>query len=411
MMRGMKILIADKFEKVGLDRLAKLGCDVVSQPSLTADDVPSAIGEQDPDVLVVRSTKVSAAAIDAAKKLKLIIRAGAGYDTIDVAAASREGIFVANCPGKNAIAVAELAWALILSCDRRVPDQTRDLRAHAWDKKEYGKARGLYGSTLGILGLGTIAREVATRGKAFGMPVVAWSRSLTPERAAELGVRYAASPAEVAAQADVVSVHVASTADTKNLIDDAFIAAMKPGAYLINTSRGAVVDEAALRKGIADKGIRAGLDVYQGEPGAGKGAFENSIVDEPGVYGTHHVGASTDQAQEAIALEAVRIVDVYMNTGEVPNCVNRARRTPATCMLTVRHRNRPGVLAVVFDELSAARINVEEMENLVYEGAEAACARIRLDDAPTSNQLKDIRGKCGDILGLELTDLTPSTGA
>ena len=221
-----------------------------------------------------------------------------------------------------------------------------------------------------------------------------------------VGRAHAASPAEVAAAAAIVTVTVASTADTRHLIDAAFVDAMKPGAYLINTSRGAVVDEDALRAGIADKSLRAGLDVYESEPGKAQAPFARPIAGDPGVYGTHHVGASTDQAQQAIALEAVRIVEHYRDTGTVLHCVNRAHRTPATSLLTVRHRNRPGVLATVFDVLSEAQINVEEMENLVYEGAEAACARIRVDQPPTSGQLTHIRERCGDILGLELTDLT-----
>ncbi len=291
MMPAMKILIADKFEEVGCTRLAEIGCDVVSEPALTADGLPAALAQHDPDALIVRSTVVSAEAIAAGARLKLVVRAGAGYDTIDVVAASRAGIFVANCPGKNAIAVAELTWALILSCDRRVPDQTRDLRAGQWNKKEYGKARGLFGRTLGVLGMGTIAREVVARARGFGMPVVAWSRSLTAEDAESLGVRHAATPLEVARRADVVTVHVASTAETRSLIDGAFVDAMKPGAYLVNTSRGAVVDEAALRKGIADKGLRAGLDVYAAEPGSGVADWQPELAADPGVYGTHHVGA------------------------------------------------------------------------------------------------------------------------
>ncbi len=406
MMPAMKILIADKFEQVGRQRLADIGCQVVSDPSLGADTLPAALAEHDPDALIVRSTKVTADAIAAGSRLKLVVRAGAGYDTIDVVAASRAGIFVANCPGKNAIAVAELAWALILSCDRRVPDQTRDLRSGKWNKKEYGVARGLFGRTLGVLGMGTIAREVVVRARGFGMPVVAWSRSLTPEDAEALGVRHAATPVDVARHADVVTVHVALTAETRNLIDDAFVDAMKPGAYLINTSRGAVVDEAALRKGIADKGLRAGLDVYANEPGSGVAEWQSDLVADPGVYGTHHIGASTDQAQQAIAMEAVRVVRTYRDTGEVPNCVNRAVRSPATCMLTVRHRNRPGVLAVVFDVLSKSRINVEEMDNLIFEGGETACARIRLDDQPATDRLDEIRKQSAEILGLELTDLS-----
>jgi len=400
----VKILIADEFEQVGLDGLRERGFDVVQQPQLGADDLAGALGDIEPDVLVVRSTKVRAEAIAAGTKLKLIVRAGAGYDTIDVARASAEGIYVANCPGKNAIAVAELAWALILSCDRRVPDQTLELRAGKWNKKEYSKAAGLHGRTLGLLGLGPIGQAVAARGRAFGMRVIAWSRSLTDDRAIEHGVTRAASALDVARQADVISIHVASTKETAGLVDAAMIAAMKPGTIVINTARGAVVDETALRDGIASKGLRAGLDVFAAEPAGSTGAFTSELVGMPGVYGTHHVGASTAQAQNAIAMEAVRIIATFRDTGVVPHCVNRARKSSATCMLTVRHRNRPGVLAKVFDVLSEARINVEEMENVLYEGHEAACARIQLATAPSPAHLAEINSRCSDILGLELTD-------
>ncbi|HUH05698.1 MAG TPA: 3-phosphoglycerate dehydrogenase family protein [Kofleriaceae bacterium] len=399
----MKILVADKFEQRGLDQLRELGCEVFSMPGTDASGLPAVLADRDPDALIVRSTRVNGEAIAAADRLKLIIRAGAGYDTIDVAAASAAGVFVANCPGKNAIAVAELAWALILSCDRRVPDQTRDLRAGRWNKKEYSAARGLHGATLGVLGLGTIGREVSARARAFGMNVIAWSRSLTEHTAAEVGVGYAATVLELARASDVVSVHVASTADTKHLIDAAFVEAMKPGAYLVNTSRGAVVDEQALLAGVRTKGLRAGLDVFEGEPGAAVADLDSEVAREPGVYGTHHVGASTDQAQLAIALEAARIVERFRDTGEVLHCVNRAARSTATCMLTVRHRNRPGVLAHVFQVLSEARINVEEMENILYEGGQAACARVQLSQPPTSEHLNTIRGRCDDILSMELS--------
>ncbi|MCG8417224.1 MAG: 3-phosphoglycerate dehydrogenase family protein [Proteobacteria bacterium] len=404
----MKVLIADKFDQRGQTLLAKLGCRVFFQPELSADNLPKGVAEHDPDVLIVRSTKVHAEAIHTGRRLKLIIRAGAGYDTIDMATASEEGVFVANCPGKNAIAVAELAWGLILSCDRRIPDQTADLRAGRWDKKTYGTAQGLYGRTLGVLGMGTIALEVVRRARAFGMSVIAWSRSLIAEKAHKLGVEHAPSPRDVAEKSDIVSVHVASTPETRHLINADFIAAMKPGAFLINTTRGAVVDEAALLRGIADKGLRVGLDVYQNEPGSGKGGFDSELARNPSVYGTHHIGASTNQAQQAIADEVVSIVAHYRETGQVLNCVNRAERSPATCILTVRHRNRPGVLANVFQVLSEARNNVEEMENILYQGAQAATARIQLDSAPASEHLQEMREKCSDILSIELTLLADS---
>ncbi len=397
-----RILIADRFESSGLEALKRLGCEVRLDPELAGGTLGDAVAEYDPDILVVRSTRVTKEALERGSTLSLILRAGAGYDTIDVAAASAGGVSVANCPGRNSIAVAELAWALVLSCDRRVPDQALDLRNGVWNKKEYAKARGLYGRTLGILGLGQIGLEVARRGKAFGMSILAWSRSLTPERARELGVGHATSAIEIAERSDVISVNVAATDDTRHLISEEFCRAMKPGAYLVNTSRGSVVDEDALRAAIRQKGIRAGLDVFASEPGGGTGEFCDRIVDEPGVYGTHHVGASTDQAQEAIVAEAVRIIAAYLRTGEVLNCVNRAAQTPATILLSVRHLNRPGVLAHVFHTLGEARINVEEMENVIYDGAQAACARIQLDDMPLEEHLSAIRMN-EDILSVTLS--------
>lgn len=378
----MKVLIADKFEQSGVDGLEHLGCEVLLNPDLSPQTLPDAVAEFDPDVLIVRSTKVPAAVFEKAKSLSLVLRAGAGYDNIDMQAASARGVFVANCPGKNSIAVAELAWALILSCDRRVPDQVIDLRNGVWNKKEYAKASGLYGRTLGIVGLGQIGREVAERGKAFGMNVVGWSRSLTEEKADALGIGYCANLVNLAKMSDVISVNVAATNDTKHLINEQFCQAMKPGTYLINTSRGSVVDQTALTNAIRTKGIRCGLDVFANEPAGGQGEFTDSIVKEPGVYGTHHIGASTDQAQQAIAMEAVRVVAEYKKSGQVLNCVNRASSTSATAMLTVRHLNRPGVLAHVFYTLGQAGINVEEMENIIYDGAKAACARIQLDSSP-----------------------------
>jgi len=398
----MKVLIADKFEQVGLDGLAELGCELDFEPGLTADDLPARLGTSNPDVLVVRSTKVRKDALEAAGRLSLIIRAGSGYDTIDVDAASGLGIFVANCPGKNAIAVAELVMGLLCACDRRIPDQTADLRAGVWKKKEYSKARGLHGRTLGIVGLGRIGGEVATRAKAFGMHVVAWSRSLTPESAEAMGLGYAATPIEVARGADAVTIHVAATEDTRHLVNAEFLAAMKPGAYLINTSRGSVVDSEALTAAIREKDLRAGLDVFADEPAATDPDFTDPIVEKPGVYGTHHVGASTDQAQAAVAHEAVRIVEAYLNSGEVPNCVNRLARSGATHVLSVRHRNRPGVLASVFTRLAEASINVEEVENIIYHGAEATCARIHVDAAPDENLLDRIRGSNEHVLRVSL---------
>jgi D-3-phosphoglycerate dehydrogenase / 2-oxoglutarate reductase len=401
----MKVLIADKFEKVGIDGLKELGCTVVSQPDVKAEELPALVRETDPHILIVRGKKVNADALKAGTALTLVIRAGAGIDTIDVATASSLGVFVSNCPGKNSIAVAELVMGLLLSCDRRIPDQVADLRQGTWNKGEYSKARGLHGRTLGIVGLGQIGREIAARAQAFGMRVVAWSRSLTHEEADRLGVAYAQTPLEVAHLADAVSINVAANAETKHLVNAEFLAAMRPGAYLINTSRGSVVDEAALERAVREKRIRAGLDVFEKEPAGSTGALSNAIARAPGVYGTHHVGASTDQAQVAIAHEVIRIVQTFQTTGEVPNVVNRLARSSATHVLSIRHRNRPGVLAHVFGVLAGGAINVEEVENIIYHGAQATLARIHLDGVPDDGALDRIRTGNTDIISVELSEI------
>ena len=401
----MKVLIADKFEKVGIDGLKELGCSIVSQPDLTAEALPAAVKEVDPHILIVRGTKVTAQTLNAGTALTLVIRAGAGIDTIDVVAASSRGIFVSNCPGKNSIAVAELVMGLLLACDRRIPDQVADLRQGKWNKGEYSKARGLFGRTLGIVGLGQIGREVAARSRAFGMRVLAWSRTFTHEEAERLGIAYAHAPLEVARLSDIVTINVAANAETKHLVNAEFLAAMRPGAYLINTSRGSVVDEAALAQAVADKGLRVGLDVFQNEPAGATGEFKSAILQVPGVYGTHHVGASTDQAQVAIAHEVIRIVQAFQATGEVPNVVNRLARSSASHVLIIRHRNRPGVLAHVFGVLAGAEINVEEVENIIYHGAQATLARIHLDGAPGNGALERIKSGNADIISVELSQI------
>src|ERR1043165_3304713 len=400
----MKVLIADKFEQSGRDGLAAIGCEVTFQPDLKDEALVEAIRALKPDVLVVRGTKVTEAALDAGA-LKLVVRAGAGYNTIDVAAASRRGIYVSNCPGKNSIAVAELAFALILALDRRVADNVMALRQGQWNKKEFSKARGLYGRTLGLIGTGQIGQEMIPRARAFGMKVVAWSRSLTPERAAALGLERLDTPQEVARVADIVSVHLALKPETRSIVGADIFNSMKEGAIFINTARGEVVDQAALAHALQTRNIRAGLDGFANEPTSATGAFTDEIAKEQNLYGTHHIGASTDQAQEAIAAETVRIVQSFKETGIVPNVVNLAKRTPATHTLVVRHRDRPGVLAHVLDAIKGANINVQEMENIIFEGSEAAVARINLEAAPPAETLERLRAENPDILELSLLEI------
>ncbi|HUJ08874.1 MAG TPA: 3-phosphoglycerate dehydrogenase [Verrucomicrobiae bacterium] len=395
----MKILIADKFSEKHIDQLNKLGCEITYNPTVKAEELPKLVAPY--KVLVVRSKQVGADTIKAGGELTLILRAGAGVNTIDVKTASARGIYVTNCPGKNSIAVAELAFAFLLGIDRRLPDNVAALRAHKWNKKEFSKADGVFGKTLGVVGVGQIGREVIKRARAFGLHVIAWSRSFNLQKARELEVEYCPDLDSIFRRADIISLHVALKSDTKKLVNAERIAMMKPRAILINTTRGEVVDQAALRAAVEAGKIRAGLDVFDPEPAEGTADFADPILDLPSLYGTHHIGASTEQAQEAIAEEAIRIIETFVRTGLVLNCVNLATRTPARYQLIVRHYDRVGVLAYVMDQIRRANINIEEVQNIIFEGAAAACCRIQLNTEPGDKLLSAIRDGNPDIIGVE----------
>jgi len=383
----MKILIADKLSPKANAALEKIGADITSSPNLKAEELSEAIGNA--NVLIVRSTKVFAETIEAGKSLELIIRAGAGVNNIDLEKASNSGVYVANCPGKNSDAVAELALGHIIACDRRIVDASIDLRSGNWKKKAYQNAAGLKGRTLGIIGLGSIGNALAKLAKGLDMNVIAWSRSLTPDKADKLDLIYCESITEVAANADVVSVHLAMMPDTKHLLNKDFFNKMKDGAIFVNTSRGEIVETAALRKAIDEKALRVGLDVFENEPGSGLAGFDQ--VDLAGsITGTPHIAASTHQASEAIANEVVRIVDALIKTGKPINAVNSRDKTEDGTILMIRHYNRVGVLASVLDALREAEINVEDMENNIFNGSAAAIASLKLDKTPSEDVIKEI---------------------
>lgn len=386
----MRVLIADKLAPLVAGRLQDLGAEVHVEPSLAGSALTERLAVLDPAVLVVRSTRVASQDVDAARSLSLIIRAGAGVNTIDMSAASGRGVYVANCPGKNACAVAELTIGHLINLDRRIADNVAALRARQWNKKAFGAARGLRGRLLAVLGTGSIGREVILRAQALGMRVRAWSRSLTPELAEALGVERAPTPERAVEGADAVTVHLALTPETRGRIGEGIFAAMKPGAYFINTSRGELVDAAALKRALSDKGIRAGLDVFAIEPAGSEGEFGDDIADHPNVYGTHHIGASTLEAEEAVGEEVVAIVAAYASGRPIPNCVNLASESEATHVLVVRHADRVGVLAGVLDRLRDGGHNVQGMQNIVFSGGEAACARIEIVGAPSAETLANI---------------------
>jgi D-3-phosphoglycerate dehydrogenase len=400
----MRVLVADAFPEHYLSDLRALDIEVHYDPNATAAELPEKI--KGANILIVRSTKVDAKTIAAGAGLAMILRAGAGYDTIDVVAASERGIFVANCPGKNAVAVAELTFGMILALDRRIVENTTELRAGQWNKKEYSKAAGLKGRTLGVLGLGSIGCAVIERARAFEMNVLAWSRSLTGWRADDLKVGYCRTPEELADRADIVSVHLAQTKETKGMFGEAFFSKMKRGATFINTSRGGLHDEPALVKAMKERGLRVGLDVFADEPAGGTGEFGAEILKMPGFIGTHHIGASTDQSQDAIAEEAVRICREFLATGRPPNVVNIEVRAPARSELVVRHFDKVGVLAQVLGIVRNHGINVADMSNTIFQGQKAAVASIRIASDPPAELLQEIAALQDLVISVEAKRLT-----
>lgn len=385
----MKVLIADKVSTKMVADLKALGCDVVLEPDISAEALPASLA--DAEILIVRSKQVTAAAIEAGASLSLIIRAGAGVNTIDIKKASEKGVYVANCPGKNTDAVAELAIGLLIAADRRIPDALIDLRAGRWRKKEYGKARGLKGRTLGVIGLGSIGKAVARRALGLEMNVIGWSRRLTPALAKSLGIGYCATLDELADNADAVSVHLAATKDTKGLLGESFFGRLKPGALFVNTARSEVVDGAALKAALAGGKIRAALDVFENEPTGGDAPFADTELATRLAAASPHIGASTDQAEEAIAEETVRVAKTFLETGKPVNAVN-PRKLHNGVPLVVRHYNRVGVLAGILGELRAEGINIEEMENTIFDGELAACCALILDKTPSDALMQRIAG-------------------
>lgn len=379
----MRVLLADKLDPITAMSLEQAGHTVWSEPTLKGGALTEALQRHRPDVLVVRSTKVTAADFEATRELSLVVRAGAGVNTIDLAAAGEHGVFVCNCPGKNADAVAELAMGLLIAVDRRIADNVEAARAGRWDKAAFSKAGGLAGRTLGLLGFGSIGRGVAARAKAFGMQVVAWSRSLTPEKAAAHGVVALPSPLAVAQASQVLSVHLALTDATRGLVNAEILGALPHGAVVLNTARAEVVDQSALLEALERRDLRCGLDVFEGEPSSKQGALDSPLASHPRVVLTHHIGASTTQAQVAVASEVVRIIQAYDDCGTPPSCVNLTTSS-ATHVLVVRHLDRVGVLAGVLDCLRRAGINVGEMQNSIFRGERAAVARILVRGDPAA---------------------------
>ena len=402
----MRLLIADKLHPRAVEELRSLPLEVVYEPEVTKETLESKLPGV--GILVVRSTEVTAQAIEKAKELNLIVRAGAEFATIDVRAASKRGIYVANCPGRNAAAVAELVIGMMIALDRRVPDAVASLRAGKWERAEFGKAEGIYGKTLGIAGMGAIGREVAARAKAFGLHVVGWGKSFTPSKASELGIEHAATIDQLAVRSNILTVHLALTDRTKHIIGKRVFDQMPQKAMFLNLARADLVDYAALRDAVRSRGLRAAVDVYPDEP-RGTKTFESdlfSLQSTTGgfVYGTPHIAASTDQAQIAIAGETVRVIRCFLLQGVVPNVVNVQPASAARFQLVIRMVDKVGTFANVLAVIKRHGINVEEVTNTVFEGAVASTAKLRTVQRPSEACLSEIRA-FDEVLHIDMVTL------
>ena len=317
----MKIVVCDPISPKGIALLKQrpeFSVVVLPKPLPEAELIPLV---SDAVALVVRSeTKVKSKVIEAAKQLRVVGRAGVGVDNVDIEAATKHGVVVMNTPGGNTVTTAELSFAMLMSLARKVPQAHASMVAGKWDRKELGKAGvELHGKTLGVLGMGRIGTEVAKRAIAFGMKVVAYDPYLTEDRAKAIGAEFAAELDAVYRVADFITVHMPVTPETKNMLDAAAFAKMKPGVKIVNCARGEIIAEADLIAALeSNKVAGAALDVFAVEPLPADHPYRK----QPNLILTPHLGASTEEAQEKCGIEVAEVIAGYLLTGEVRNAVN-----------------------------------------------------------------------------------------
>lgn len=355
----IKVVVSDDLPESALDILRREGWSVDARSGRPPAELAKDLG--DADALIVRSaTKVTKDLLAAAPKLRIIGRAGSGVDNIDMAAASGRGVLVVNAPGANSIAVAEHALALMLALARSVPAADQAMKAGKWEKKKF-MGTELRGKTLGIAGLGRIGQEVATRARAFGMKIVAHDPYISREVANTIGVDLLPLD-DLCAVADYITLHLPSTPETRHLFDDARFAKMKRGARIINTARGELIDEGALRRAVETGTIAgAGVDVFEKEP-----PTDWALPQLARVVATPHLAASTEEAQELVGLDTAGAVRDYLRDGAVRNAVNFPSVPPDELQRLQPWLRLAEGLAAVVSQMGPARV---EQIGLRYYGA------------------------------------------
>ena len=313
-----RVFVSDKLGEAGLELLKEAGLEVDFRQKLTGEELKAAV--QNAEAMIVRSdTKVTADLLQQPGKLKAVVRAGAGVDTIDVPAATRLGIIVMNTPGANTISTAEHTITLMMALARRVAEADAGLRAGRWDRSKLVGIQ-LAGKTLGVIGLGRIGREVARRAQGLDMNIIGYDPVMATERAQQLGIDAVRSLDQMLPHIDILTVHTPMSDDTRDMIGKEQIAMMKPGSRILNCARGGIVNEAALEEALKSGHIAgAALDVFVEEPPG-----DHPLLKFPNVVATPHLGASTKEAQENVAREAAELVIGFVQRGEIQFAVNMA---------------------------------------------------------------------------------------
>ena len=295
----------------------------------------------------------------------------------------------------------------MLSIDRKIADCTRDLKNKAWNKKKYSKADGILGKTLGIIGLGEIGIAFADRAKAFGMNVLAYDPIAQQKQNPKIARRhedrlfsFCPTIEELVKASDVITIHVPSNPHTKGMVNEEFLKNMKPNSVLINTSRGNIVNDKALIKAMDEKNIMAGLDVYNDECATATGTFETPLSIHPNVYGTHHIGASTEQSQNAIAAEVIEMLKCY-EKGIVLHPVNMEMKPVVKHTIIMRLFDRIGVLAAALLLLKEQGINLQQMEGRVFSGENAQQIILHVNKCPDGKTINEIR-KIDNIIQVDV---------
>lgn len=312
-----KVLISDKMSSLATKVFERYpSIELTIKTGMTPEQLAEVVGEY--EGLVIRSaTKVTADVLAAAKNLKIIARAGSGVDNVDREAANKHGVFITNTPGGNTTTTAEHAVAMMMAVSRHIPQGTMTLKAGKWEKSKL-EGREITGKTLGIIGLGNVGQIVADRAKGLRMNVIAHDKYVAPEKAEALGVKLV-SLDELLAASDYITIHVNKTKETTGLLGAAEFGKMKKGVFLINCSRGGIVNEDALHQALTDGPVAgAALDVFEVEPPAP----DHKLIALPNVICTPHLGASTKEAQDNVAIAAAEQVADYLTKGELRNCLN-----------------------------------------------------------------------------------------